>query len=253
VCKLQAIWRRDTLQAIKIAGNLPTFCPYLQKLQAICPGDARNMPESFTLAEAQSMLGISRRTLYNWLQQEGINAGNLPKDKRAKALSAAQLTKLAAKHGRQLGSAAPPDLATLSQEVAALRSELAALQSRVEALERQPSPTPSQSAEALSRPSQRAIDPLPRRSADTLVHPAASGGALTKTDAIRILAARHGLNVNTGKGWPWPDAVLVSEEAAIRWALDYVRGRPPHLRPDGWRWRCDTPSCPCQDAWLPDR
>ncbi len=197
------------------------------------------MGKKVSAAQAAILVGRHERIVRGW-----IRSGKLRAERRGKAYAIdladlERLTGLRFTEEEEKRRAHVEGLDAMLQEhentINELRQEVAALRARLEALERGPSLLPSKSAEAISRPSQRVLEPLPR----------AAGSQVTKADAIRILAARHGLKVNTGKGWPWPDAALASEHEAIRWALAYVRGRPPHLRPDGWRWRCDVPDCPC--------
>src|SRR5579871_3899959 len=65
-------------------------------------GVAHTMPEKFTLSQAAARIGVSRRTLYNWLQGEPDLARILPTDKRARWLTQGQIESLAKKHGRQV-------------------------------------------------------------------------------------------------------------------------------------------------------
>lgn len=218
----------------------------------------------YTLSEACVLLGISRRTLDYWLQEAGINARNLPTDARKKALTMAQITKLAAAHGKRVKEV--EGLAGLVVEVAALREQvevleavkgqMEALEARVLALEARPSIRPSISIPATPAPVQShsglssaaAFDPADL--ADTAKRLAARSSmpapshALRPGEAARLLHERHGANFDTVRQWNWPASALASEEAALRWALEYVAG---DYRRQGknWIWRCSVWSCPC--------
>lgn len=216
----------------------------------------------YTLSEACVLLGISRRTLDYWLQEAGINARNLPTDARKKALTMAQITKLAAAHGKRVKEV--EGLAGLVVEVAALREQvealegmkgrMEALEARVLALEMRPSIRPSISIPATPAPVQHATGLSSTAAADPAdladtakrptVRPSMPSRTLRPGDAARLLQKRHGANYDTARQWNWPTSALVSEEAALRWALEYVAG---DYRRQGknWIWQCQTPSCPC--------
>ncbi len=191
------------------------------------------MQEDVTLVQAARLIGITPRILTAWLHDAGIIT-RTGKDKRAHYLTLAQVRMLAAAHGRVL----PDDtsLAALAGQVQALSAELDALKRRVAALEqpkiRAARGFPESLTQSLREPSPGALLPQLR-------------AAFAKMDMARLIAARHGVDVGTAKGWPWPTEALASQDAALRWALEYVAERPPHKRPHGWRWRCDVPDCPC--------
>ncbi len=194
--------------------------------------------EHFTISEAARYLKVSRQTLYTWLNREPALRAYLTEHH---TLTRRQLDALALTQRRK-----PPQ--------PTLREVDAALTERIEALERWRAEAEARLA-ALegSRPSSA-------KGATTDVSVVGEGqqnrlsmrlegktGALMKSDAARLIAARHGVTFNTAKGWPWPPSALASEEAALRWALDYV-ARTPRQHPAGWRWRCDVPGCPCQES-----
>lgn len=129
-------------------------------------------------------------------------------------------------------------------------NQIAELKRRIIALEGRPptrlspntyaTPAPLQSrTEAFSRPAGSAAD-----LADEMMAPR-TAGAIGKMEAARLVSYRHGVDVGTAKGWPWPPSALASANDAIAWALAYVTERPAHKRPHGWRWRCNVPDCPC--------
>jgi hypothetical protein len=131
-------------------------------------------------------------------------------------------------------------------QIAELKRRIIALEGRII----RPSPTtyatpaPLQSrTEAFSQPMESSADIASMGMAPRIA------GALLKSDAARLVANRHGVAFNTAKGWPWPPSALASEEAAMRWALDYV-ARNPRQHPAGWRARCTVAGCPCHDERL---
>lgn len=197
------------------------------------------MAERFTISQAARKLGISRRTLYNWLEQEQDTSQKLHGERTFTRL---QLERLAEKHGRRLES----DFRDLEAVDAALTERIEALEARVAALEQQRSI--SRGGEAISRPSQTHPGAFSTPQPVAPKVPRAAGVGLRKIDAARLVAARHGVEANTAKGWPWPAEALVSEEAALRWALSYVARMDSFRRPRSWRGRCDVPDCPCQQA-----
>ncbi len=192
------------------------------------------MPEVFTLSQAARLLGISRRTLYGWLKDARITTRKLPTDKRAQTLTRDQIERLARAHST-----------AIKDESLIARLERA--EARIEALEQWKAQqeghlSPSLGAEAISRPLQSHPGAF---SAPRAARSSTPGAPILKIDAARLIAARHGVDQGTAKGWPWPTEALASQDAALRWALAYVAERPPHKRPHGWRWRCDVPDCPC--------
>lgn len=86
---------------------------------------------------------------------------------------------------------------------------------------------------------------MPSQVVEAVILPRTRSRGLKKMDACRLMG-RHGVKFNTAKGWDWPATALVSEQAALRWALSYVAG-DPRRGGDAWRDRCDQADCPCQE------
>lgn len=205
------------------------------------------MQEDVTLVQAARLIGVTPRILTAWLKDAGITT-RTGKDKRAQYLTQPQVRMLAAAHGRVL----PDDvsLAALAGQLQALQGELDAVKRRVADLEQKkihaasgfPQSIMEERPGAMLPKLRAAFDPDPVRRA------AYRADALRKSEVVRLVSARHGVEANTAKGWPWPQEALVSEEAALRWALAYVARMDSFRRPRSWRWRCEIESCPCHQT-----
>ncbi len=90
----------------------------------------QEMQERYNLTEAAKRLGISRRTLYNWLAEEPPSSQKTPGERR---FTRKQLERLAEKHGYALTD----DLLDLKAVDAALTERIEALERRVAKLESQ--------------------------------------------------------------------------------------------------------------------
>jgi transposase len=198
------------------------------------------MREQYTIKQAATAIGVSAQILREWLAETEITTAT-GRDKRAKYLTRTQVVTLAHAHRRTVQDES--DLLALGERVQALSNELEAVKKRLANLERQRSI--STEGEAISRPLQSQPGPFSTSRPAAPGMPRTAGVGLRKIDAARLVA-RHGVEANTAKGWPWPAEALVSEEAAIRWALDYVASIDYFRRPRGWRERCDVAGCPCQ-------
>jgi hypothetical protein len=208
------------------------------------------MPEDLTLVQAARLVGVTPRILTAWLHDAGITTRNGQKDAgedgRAQYITREQLAMLALAHKRVLPNEA--SLAALAGRIQTLEAELDSVKRRLARLEQGQNTTRERKATPAPLQSQPApVSSLGADLADTLKRPRVlSSAALNKADAGRLVAARHGGNWKSFADWPWSAEALASEQAALRFALAYVAARAPHLRPHGWRWRCDVPGCPCQ-------
>lgn len=94
------------------------------------------MAERFTLSQTARMLGVSRRTLYGWLQDANIKTRPLPTDARAQTLTREQLERLARAHGVILQEAG------LVARLEELEARMEVLEAKIKAWEQQDSGTP---------------------------------------------------------------------------------------------------------------
>lgn len=81
--------------------------------------------QRYNRTQAAKYLGIGRRTLFRWLEEDPYLQGQ-------RTFTKAQLDRLAARRGKEPGG---QETRTLRQEVEALRAELSKLTERVAALE----------------------------------------------------------------------------------------------------------------------
>lgn len=90
------------------------------------------MPAHFTLTEAARQLGISRRRLYDWMEESMMIAGSASEDGRVKTLTRAQVERLARDHKKTLRE--PADLAAVFARLEALERHFTALEGRISSL-----------------------------------------------------------------------------------------------------------------------
>ncbi|HLW01872.1 MAG TPA: hypothetical protein VKT82_24675 [Ktedonobacterales bacterium] len=220
------------------------------------------MQDHYTISQAARAIGVTPRIFSEWIADAGIETSQRG-DKRARYLTRAQVLRLADAHGRAIKDdprAANAKLAarvdTLEQRGQAQEAKIAALEARIIALEHlSRSNRPSPAIHATPAPAQSQPGPLSSAGgsnpdlAETLprLPRIPSAGAITKTDAARLISERHGVALNTARGWPWPPSVLASAKDAMAWALSYV-ANTTRQRPAGWLWRCNVSDCPCHQA-----
>ena len=106
------------------------------------------MAREYTIGEASEELRVSRKTLGEWLEIEGIRTTELPQgsvDKRAHVISRRLLTTLARKHKRLLTSEMERELEEEGGRslVTALLKELENLRTEVDGLHEQLASVPS--------------------------------------------------------------------------------------------------------------
>jgi|ERR1700686_3822545 hypothetical protein len=121
------------------------------------------MAREYTIGEACEELRVTRKTLGEWLEDEGLKTTDLPQgsvDKRERVLSRRLLTALARKHKRALTS----DLEKEVEEggartlVTTLLKEMRALRAEVDGLREQLANTPTfQQFEELERRTAQAL------------------------------------------------------------------------------------------------
>lgn len=196
------------------------------------------MPEKkYTSAEACAYLGVADKTLLEWARALRIVPAREERDRRKHLYTQSQLDALAKEHG----ITPYQRMVTLEDALAAIADQerrLASLEQQVQRLlSGNPKPdTPPPIATLAMRP--------PAQERPSVQLAALPRGTLQKATAARLVSQRHGGVFNSMKGWPWPDAALVSEDTAIKWALEYVAGDYRRIG-HGWRWHCSVPSCPC--------
>lgn len=91
------------------------------------------MRETYTQNEASRALGVTRRTLYEWLKAAGVPTGTWSSKQRV-LLTSAEVEQLASKHKRNIQDIDVPPRDAL-QEISQLREQIAQQQEQAVQLE----------------------------------------------------------------------------------------------------------------------